>query len=545
MKFLFLGISLLVASSSLASSEKAVSSHTLRIRLSADADNLDWNKASYHSEKQILSNLMEGLLELDGELKIQNRLAQSVQFSPDGKIITFTLRQGVVWQDGVPLKAADFVYSWKRLLSPLTASRYAHLLFDLIGAKEFNSGKLKDFGQVGVKAIDDRRIEVRLTDAVPDWIFIPTFWPLFPLREDVVEKNGNAWASPGKMITLGPYTLESREVGSKIVLRENPKYWGKRGNVAQIEAIVVNEDAAAMALFEAGQFDLIEDLSPADYKKWSDKLEIKKVPLVATDYLAFRVDKYPVSLESLRRALAHSVDVKAIAGVEQGLAEPATGLIPPSLNSGARKKPVRLEFDPLRARSLLRMSGIDPAELNLDLLISKSARNRRIGEAIRDQLKKNLGVTLNLKEYDQSHFRSQLDFHAFPAFLARWGADYPSPQSFLDIFIPSSGFSRTGWMNPKYNRLTEEARRTARVKSRMSLFESAEQLLIEKNVVIIPLFYESTAALVSRRTQGVRISPLNFLYLRDVSLLPSNRGSNPQDTGTLKGSKKESDPGQK
>jgi len=544
-KLLLLGISLLVASSSLASSDQAVSSPALRIRLSADADNLDWNKASYHSEKQILSNVMEGLLELDGELKIQNRLAQSVQLSPDGKMITFTLRPGIVWQDGVPLKAADFIYSWKRLLSPLTASRYAHLLFDLVGAKEFNSGKIKDFTQVGVKALDDRRIEVRLTDAVPDWIFIPTFWPLFPLRQDVVEKHGSAWVSPGKMVTLGPYTLESREVGSKIVLRENPKYWSKRGNVSQIEAVVVNEDAAAMALFEAGQFDLIEDLSPTDYKKWANKPEIKKVPLVATDYLAFRVDKYPVSLEPLRRALAHSVDVKAVAAVEQGLAEPATGLIPPSLSSGARKKPVKVEFDPLRARSLLRMSGIDPAELNLDLLISKSDRNRRVGEAVRDQLKKNLGVTVTLKEYDQSHFRSQLDFQAFPAFLARWGADYPSPQSFLDIFIPSSGFNRTGWMNPKYNRLTEEARRATQVKNRVSLFESAEQLMIQKDVVIIPLFYESTAALVSRRTQGVRISPLNFLYLRDVSLRPNNPGSSPQGTAPLAGSKKESRQGQK
>src|SRR4051812_9356265 len=141
---------------------KIKANKTLNFRLSNELETLDWNKAYTDDEAQLLENLMDGLVAFDGKLNPVPALAQSWTISPDGRTYTFKIRPGVKWSDGVTLKAADFVYSWKRLLSPLTAASYAYFLFDIEGAEYFNKGALKDFSQVGVKALDDLTLQIKL-----------------------------------------------------------------------------------------------------------------------------------------------------------------------------------------------------------------------------------------------------------------------------------------------------------------------------------------------------------------------------------------------
>ncbi|NDD92326.1 peptide ABC transporter substrate-binding protein [bacterium] len=266
---------------------------TFTFRLQGEPETLDWNRAHTLSETYLLLNLMEGLVEVAPNLKLENRLAERFSISPDGRTYTFYLRKGVKWQDGVPLRAADFVYSWKRLLSPLTAASYAYLLFDIQGAKDFYEGKLKDFSKVGIKAIDDRTFEVKLQRPMAHWIYIPTFWVTFPLREDVVAKHGASWTAPGKMITLGPYTLESRELDSKIVLRANANYWGKRGNVQKVIGQIVSDDQTALTLFETGNLDFMGEIPLLELSRVSSRPEFRVFPYLKTSYLGFNVSKFP------------------------------------------------------------------------------------------------------------------------------------------------------------------------------------------------------------------------------------------------------------
>ncbi|MEK6705764.1 MAG: ABC transporter substrate-binding protein, partial [Bdellovibrionota bacterium] len=228
---------------------------------------MDWNKAQTQVETYLLMNLMEGLASYDGKMRVAPALAKEWSISDDERVYTFKLRRDVKWSDGVPLKAADFLYSWKRLLSPATASPYAYLLFDIENAEAFHKGIISDFSAVGIKALDDFTLKVKLVRAVAHWIHIPTFWVTFPLREDVIQKHGFSWDSPGRMVTLGPYLLSSRDIGIKVSLRSNPLYYGKKGNIDEVNAVIIKDDAVALRMYDEGKLDFLADLSSLDLSR--------------------------------------------------------------------------------------------------------------------------------------------------------------------------------------------------------------------------------------------------------------------------------------
>ena len=511
-----LGVVLLGSSS--VSWAAASKESTFTFRLQGEPETLDWNRAHTLSETYLLLNLMEGLVEVAPNLKLENRLAERFSISPDGRTYTFYLRKGVKWQDGVPLRAADFVYSWKRLLSPLTAASYAYLLFDIQGAKDFYEGKLKDFSKVGIKAIDDRTFEVKLQRPMAHWIYIPTFWVTFPLREDVVAKHGSSWTAPGKMITLGPYTLESRELDSKIVLRANANYWGKRGNVQKVIGQIVSDDQTALTLFETGNLDFMGEIPLLELSRVSSRPEFRVFPYLKTSYLGFNVSKFPMSSVRFRRAVAMAIDKAKLVDALQGKQTPATSFLPPGLLG--RDPKAGLPLDLLRARSEMRLSGVEVGTepITLDLLAYNLNKNRRMAEILQAQLKAALGIQVNIELFDPKAFRAQIDLGVYPMFQGMWGADYPDPDNFMGIFQSTAGNNRTAWKSAAYDQWIDQARSNQVIRDRERLYMQAEKLLLEKEAVIVPLFYEPLLTLISRRARNVEVNPLNYLYLRNVSV---------------------------
>ncbi|MCH8963137.1 MAG: peptide ABC transporter substrate-binding protein, partial [Bacteroidetes bacterium] len=138
-------------------------------------------------------NLMVGLTEFDRDLKPTPMVAKFWEVLDGGKKLLFHLRDDVRWSDGKPVRAQDFVYSWQRLLNPETASEYAYILFDIVNAEEYNQGKIKDPTRVGLRAVNDRTLEVRLKYPAPYFLAITTFEVTFPQRQDMVEKFGERW----------------------------------------------------------------------------------------------------------------------------------------------------------------------------------------------------------------------------------------------------------------------------------------------------------------------------------------------------------------
>ncbi len=491
---------------------------TFTLRIPGEPETLDWNKAHTPIETYVLMNLMEGLVSFDKKLKPIPSLAQSWTLSKDGKTYTFKIRPGVKWQDGVPLKAKDFVYSWKRLLSPLTAASYAYLMFDIEGAEFFNKGTIQNFSQVGVKALDDLTLQVKLTRPVAHWIYIPTFWVTFPLREDVVEKHGNSWATPGRMVTLGPYTLSSYDHDSKIVMGVNTQYWGTRGNVEQVVCQIIKDDSTALTLYESGKLDFLTDIATLDLRRMVSRPDIHRYPYLKTGYLGFVVTKHPGSNVKFRRAVAMAIDKSKFSEILHGGQQGATSFVPPPMMGHFAK--MGLPFDVAKARQELKASGVDPSVgTKIELLLPNTDKTLTLSQYIQNELRKNLGLNISLEPFDNKTFRAQLDLHAFPIFDASWSADYPDPDNFLSVFLGNAGNNRAAWKNETFDEQVLAARNSRDPSAREKLYLSAQKLLIEDQAVIVPLYYEPNIALVRPRVKGLELNPLNYLLLKNVLLV--------------------------
>ncbi len=229
--------------------------NTFRVRLVSDPTSFDWNIAHTDVETPVMMNIMEGLVEFDANMKVKPLLAESWTVSPDQKTYTFRLKPNIKWSDGKILTAADFVYSWQRLLAPLTAAPYAYMLYDIEGAEDFNTHKNPDFSLVGIKALNPTTLQVKLRRPLAYFIQMLTFWVTFPLRQDIVEKFGPSWSQAGKTVVLGPFIPVSYRPQSQIVLKRNEQYHGKRPEADSVVMQIINEDSTALNLFKSGQLD--------------------------------------------------------------------------------------------------------------------------------------------------------------------------------------------------------------------------------------------------------------------------------------------------
>lgn len=491
---------------------------TFAFRIPDEPETLDWNRAHTPVESKVLTNLMEGLVSFDSGTQVVPALAESWTVSTDGKVYTFKLRSGVKWSDGVPLRAQDFVASWKRLLSPLTAASYAYLLFDIEGAEAYNRGAQQDFGMVGIKAINDQTFQVTLTQAIAHWIYIPAFWVAFPVRQDVIDKYGESWAKPGRMVTIGPFTLASQDLNSRIVMKANHNYWGSRGNLDQAIARVVKSDATALTLYDAGELDFMSDFAALDLKSLRSRSELKFFPHFKTAFLGFVTDKFPASNKKVRRAISMAIDKEKLVKLLQAEQIPATSFVPSPLMGYS--KTAGLKFNPSLAMIELKNSGMDFTDrtFTLDYLLPNWDKAGLIGDFIQSQLKKNLGIEVKLHAFDNQAYRAKMDLNAYTLFDSTWTADYPDPDNFFSVFLGSSGNSRTTWKNESYDQAVLVARQTKGGTQREKMYLELQKTLIEDEAVIVPLFYEPNAVLTRSRVKKLDLNPMGYLYLRKVNV---------------------------
>ena len=159
-------------------------------------------------------------------------MAERWENSPDGRVWTFFLRHNAKWTNGDPVTAHDFHWSWKRALSPELASEYSYMLWDLVNGMEFNKGEVKDFAQVGVKALDDYTLRVTLKHEVPYFLDLTSFYTLAPVHRKSIEAWESdpenpigGWTLPENVVTNGPFGLDLWINNDRIRLRKNPDYW--------------------------------------------------------------------------------------------------------------------------------------------------------------------------------------------------------------------------------------------------------------------------------------------------------------------------------
>lgn len=500
----------------------AAEMNVLRLRTLGDPLTFDWNRAFTPIEATLIRNMMEGLVAIGPKMNVMPALAQRWQISLDQKRYTFYLRKDVKWTDGKQLKAQDFVQSWKRLLSPDFSANYAYLLFDIVNAEAFSQGKIKDFSAVGVKALNDFTLEVQLRSPIAYWIWLPTFWSTFPIRHDLIQKHGPQWSAPEHLVTLGAYALKTYEPNRKVILKKNPSYYGIQGNIDEISAALVTDDATAIRMYNADQLDFITQISSNEAKKLQKRKDFQRWPEAKTLHLNFNPNQGPTSDVKLRKAIAMAIDREKLSKVIISAYEAADSFIPPGLLSHSNTK--SLATDVRKAQLLLKESPQKKANLTLDLVTVEYTDEIMVAQFIQSELKKNLGLTVRIHTYSPKQFYSPLvSLSGFSMILNRWTADYPDADNFYSIFLSHSGNNRVRWKNPKYDELILTARSLAGQREREKLYIQAHHILTQTEAVALPLYYGKNGALVRPTIEGFRPTPTNSYLFKDFYLHETTR----------------------
>jgi oligopeptide transport system substrate-binding protein len=489
-----------------------------RVNLGTEPPSLDWSLATDHVSFNVIANLMVGLTEFDKALKPAPVIAKSWEFQNGGRKIVFHLRDDVEWSDGKKVRALDFEFSWKRLLNPKTGAEYAYILFDIVNAQEYHEGKIAESTAVGVRAVDDFTLEVELRHPASYFLAITTFEVTFPQRQDVVEKFESHWTEPANIVTNGPYLLSAWKHENEIELSANPGFFRGKPSVEKIRMFMVNEKTTALAMYEQGQLDFVDNHSIPIFEKdrLSKQRGFKRVPQLRGYYYGFRTDRPPFHDPRVRQAFMMAVDRSVFPNILHGGQIPAPSWIPPGMLAHNAK--IGLPFNPVEARRLLREAGYPNGKDFPPVVLGYNTEedHKLVAEAAQGMWQRNLGVLVKLDNQEWKVYLKQLQNDPPALFRLGWGADYPDPDNFMKLFTANSGNNHTRWMNKKFDQLLEQAAREPDPKKRSKLYDAAQKILCETDLPIMPLFWEAESTLLNPHFTGLDLTSMARMDLRNV-----------------------------
>jgi oligopeptide transport system substrate-binding protein len=496
--------------------------NTLRLNLGAEPPSLDWHQATDNASFDVLCNVMVGLTQYTAKLTVEPGIAQSWDVLDGGKRYVFHLRKNALWSDGKPVVAGDFEYAWKRLLDPQTAGPYAFFLYSIHNAEAYNRGKLKDASQVGVRALDDKTLEVRLDKPTAYFLYLTAYGPAYPARRDAIEKFGSRWTEPDNIVTDGPFLLKKWEHEYKIELAANPHYFAGEPKVKHVKMFMVPEQSTAFALYENNELDYVDNrsMSTPDIERNKDSKEYVQFPVLRNVYFGFNVTKAPFKDPRVRKAFSMAIDRTVFPLYGKRGQTPLFTWIPPQLPGYSPDSAIK--YDPAAARKLLAEAGYPDGKNFPDLTLKFPYREdtQLIVEAFQDQVKRNLNVRVGLENSEWKVFLSQLKRDAPPLFYSSWGADYPDPETFANLFTSYNGNNELKYRNPQYDRLVEAAEGELDPAKRMDYYKQADKLLVVQDAALAPAYQAAQNMMIKPWVHGISKNAIDVQFLKDVYLDP-------------------------
>lgn len=491
-----------------------------------DPTTLDHHKTSTVAEGNLMRDLYEGLVTQNAKAEVVPGVAESWEISDDGLTYTFKLRENAKWSNGDPVKASDFVFAFQRIQDPKTAAPYANMLYPMVNAEAANKGE-KGLTDVGVRAVDDRTLEIKLGAPTPYFLELLTHQVAYPLHQASVEQHGDNFVQPGNLVTNGAFMLEAFTPNDKIVMRKNPNFH----DAANVKIDVVNwipfeERATCLRRFEAGEVQACSDLpyEQLEYMRGKFGAQVRVVPYLGTYYLPVKVKKEKLADPRVRHAISMVIDRDFIANeIWNGGMLPGYSIVPPGISN--YDTPVFLPYKDVdvldredEAKKLLEEAGVEPGELSVELRYNTSENHKNTMTAVADMLK-NIGITATLFEMEGTgYFDYMKNDGDFDITRAGWIGDYSDLQNFLFLFESQNlGFNYPRWANAEYDALMKKAGETGDLKARSELLRQAEEIFL-KDVPAIPIMYYASGSLVSDKLSGWEDNIMNVHGTRYLSL---------------------------
>ena len=496
--------------------------NVLRFNNGNEPETLDPGVLSGQPDGRAALLVLEGLTSPDPQT-LEPRPAQASRWevSRDGRVYTFHLRPGLAWSDGVPVTAGDFVYAWRRALSPATGSRSASLLYPVANAEAFNKGAIADSTRVGVAARDDSTLVVTLREPTAYFLFLTGYATFLPVPRRAVERWGATWTAPGHMIGNGPFTMTRHVQGERMEFVRNGRYWDAASvRLDGIVAYAVDDLGTSTNLYKAGELDWNPSgYIPAPFVPYlRGYADYRTGEYQATYFYSVNTTRRPFDDVHVRRALELAIDREAIAHDLLRGTRRAWGRIAPGGYPGYEPPPA-VRFDPQAARRELAQAGYPGGRgfPRFSILFSTSEDHRRIAEAIQAMWARELGLPVELENQEYASFMDATAHLRYAVARRSWIGDYLDPNTFLEPLRGGDGNNRTGWADPRYDALLRAAAGTLEPAKRFALLREAEARALDA-AVFLPIYHYATHELVKPYVRGLYHTALDVHPLTRVWL---------------------------
>lgn len=458
----------------------------------------------------ILYDLFEGLVSETADGHIVPGLAEKWEVSEDGLTYTFHLRDAN-WSDGTPITAGDVVYGWQRGVDPATGSDYAFLLYPVKNAEVITSGEEKDLSKLGIKALDDKTLEVTLNTPTPYFLGLLTNSIAYPVPKKTVEKYGNAWTKPENIVSNGAFKMSKWVPQASMELVKSDNYWDK--DTVKLDKVIyypIEDQNAGLKRFRAGEIDWTYEI-PLDQVKFikenlADDLHVNNY--LGVYYYGFNLTKPPFKDNlPLRKALSLAINRDNIVEKVTGIGEkPAYGFVVPGVLGSDPYQPVEASLTQAErlaeAKKLYKEAGYSKDKpLEVELLYNTSETHKKIAIVVAAMWKQALGVKVSLVNQEWKVYLQNRNEKNTQAYRAGWIGDYNDANTFLELFQSNSGLNSPGFKSPEFDQLLKDAASEQDMDKRAQILKSAEKIFVD-SYAVMPIYFYVSKHMISPKVKG-------------------------------------------
>lgn len=485
----------------------------VRLTITQDPPQLDSTRATDTVSSFILGHIQEGLTANGEHGDIVPGVAESWEIRDLGA--TFHLRKDARWSDGKLVKAQDFVFAWRNVVDPATASEYAFILYTVKNGEAVNAGKLPP-SALGVRAVGDDVLEVEFQRPCPYFLGLTAFKTLDPVREDFYRAHpGRYGATPAELLSNGPFVLTHWDHEASLVLERNPLYWNAGSiRLDRIEIPYITTDPnARMNLFRDGSVDFIETIGRDESRRAQvERLPMKSFAEGSLWFLSFNHRPgRPTANLHLRRAIQLAYDPREFISAVIGIpgTRPGLGIVPswvPGVKGTFRKEhpltPLRPDLEEAKRELELARKELGGKIQALSWLTFTTAGAAREAEYFQYVLRTRLGLDIVIDKQIFKQVLAKETAGEFDIAVAGWVPDYGDPMTFADLFTSWNANNYGRYRDPRYDALIRRAQAEKDPRARMDAMAAAERIALDE-LAILPIFERADVYLQSRRVDGI------------------------------------------
>ena len=499
----------------------------------APISTLDTTQTTDKNTFTMAQHLFEGLYRFDDDSATVPALAKDVKISDDGRKYHFTLREGIKWSNGEPITAQDFVYSWKKLVTPATIGPNAYLLDSVKNSFEIRNGE-KSVDELGISAPNDKEFIVELKQAQPSFLAVVSIAWLAPQNQKFVEAQGKDYALDSEhLLYSGPFTLANWDATSDTwTLKKNPEYYdADQVKLEEVAVSTIKEDNTGINLYQANELDLVR-INGQYVQQYQDDPGYVSHPDVANYFLDFnKKEGTPLANVHLRKAIGQAIDKEALTqSVLNDGSNPLNGLIPSKLYANPETDEdfraysgEYLKNDVKKAQAEWTKAQADVGKkVKLSLLAADTDQGKRIAEYVQSQLQENLpGLEITISSQPSNNVNQSRREKNYELSLSGWIAGSSELDSYFNLYAGESSYNYGNYHNAKYDQLVEDARtiNANNPEKQFAEYKEAEDILLNQDAAQVPLYQSASNYLINPKLKGISYHLYgDYFHLRNAYL---------------------------